>query len=297
MKGTWPKFLILLFLVFVLATTFACTRKAKIDGLTFNLKISPETVTDFLTIKMDYNIKLDKDFAGFTSDYTMFVHFWRINNKEMLLQDDHQPLGGTQNWKKGETIAYSRTLFIPQFLNEFDMDFEGYEEIKLSIGLFNPKAKDDKIILYEKKISIQPASVNAPEIIYGEGWYDLEPDIHSTDVYYKSWRWTGPLAECSIENPKKPYTLIIKGKVNKDAFADQRLAFLINGTLLDEFIPSEAKFSKEYTVTPQMTGDSDEFTLMIKADKSFVPAKLDPASKDNRELGVQISFLYFREKL
>jgi hypothetical protein len=43
-----------------------------------------------------------------------------------------------------------------------------------------------------------------------------------------------------------------------------------------------------------MLGEKDEFILTITTDKTFIPAKVVPNSKDERELGVQISFIYFR---
>jgi len=91
--------------------------------------------------------------------------------------------------------------------------------------------------------------------------------------------------------------LIIKGGVNKAAFQDQKLTLKINDMPLDEFIPDSDYFSREYTITPQMMGDADEFSLKFEADKVFFPGKIFPNSKDNRELGAQIFFIYFREKV
>ena len=102
---------------------------------------------------------------------------------------------------------------------------------------------------------------------------------------------------CIIEDPKKECTLIIKGGVNKTALPDQKIAFKINDSLLEEFIPTEAVFSREYTISPEQMGAGDEFSLKIETDKVFVPAKLIPGSNDSRELGLQIFFIYFREKL
>ena len=196
-------------------------------------------------------------------------------------------------------LKYSRVLFIPQFLNEFDVDFEGYEEIKLTVGLYNPKStgQEKPIILFEKKINIQPASINAPEIVYDEGWNGLETDVNAKDSFNRSWRWTMAKSVCIIENPKKECTLIIKGGVNKTALPDQKVIFKINDSLLEEFIPTEAMFSREYTITPEQMGVGDEFSLKIETDKVFVPAKVFPGSNDSRELGMQIFFIYFREKL
>ena len=291
------KRLIILIIAAALMLMF-CGKKQDTRGIELNLRISPEPLTDSLYVKMDYDFKTGNDFKKIDKDYRVFVHFWRTNSKEMLIQDDHSPVKKTSEWSLSETMTYSRTLFIPQFLNEFDIDFEGYEEVKVAVGLYNPdpQTKESPIILYEKKMNIQPASINAPEIVYNEGWYELETDIKSTTVYEKSWRWTSQKGVCIIENPKKASTLIVKGGVNKAVFQDQKVALKINDTILDEFLPETAYFSQEYVVTPEMMGTNDEFSLKFETDKTFVPAKLDPNSKDNRELGIQIFFLYFREK-
>jgi hypothetical protein len=280
----------------ILFTSF-CGKKTDRKGIELAMKLAPETLTDSLFFKMDYEFKTAANFKKLGADYAVFVHFWRVNSKEMLLQDDHQPLKNTAGWKAGETIRYSRVVFIPQFLNEFDVDFEGYEELKLTVGLYNPKTQEKPIILFEKKINIQPASINAPEIVYDEGWNEIETNVNAKDPFAKSWRWTTAKSVCIIENPKKECTLIVKGGVNKTVFQDQKLTFKINDAILDEFIPAEADFSREYTVTPQMMGGSDEFSLRFECDKVFSPDKVFPNSKDNRELGMQVYFIYFREKL
>jgi len=274
-----------------------CGKKIDRQGVQLAMALAPETVTDSLFFKMDYEFKTAADFKKLGADYAVFVHLWRVNSKEMLLQDDHQPLKNTSTWTAGESIRYSRVVFIPQFLNEFDVDFEGYEELKLTVGLYNPKAQAKPIILFEKKITIQPASINAPEIVYDEGWNEIETDVNAKDSFAKSWRWTTAKSVCIIENPKKECTLIVKGGVNKTVFQDQKLAFKVNDALLDEFIPENSGFSREYTVTPQMMGDADEFSLRFECDKVFSPDKVFPNSKDNRELGMQVFFIYFREKL
>lgn len=276
-----------------------CGKKVDRQGIDLQLKLTPASITDSLYLKMDYEFKTAKDFKKLNSDYSVFVHFWRVNSKEMLLQDDHMPLKKTSAWGQNEQLKYSRVLFIPQFLNEFDVDFEGYEEVKLTVGLYKLKSsgKEKPLILFEKKINIQPASFNAPEIVYDEGWNGLETDVNANDSFHRSWRWTMAKAVCIIENPKKECTLIIKGGVNKTALPDQKVTLKINDSLLEEFIPTDSLFSREYTISPEQMGAGDEFSLKIETDKVFVPAKVFPGSNDNRELGMQIYFIYFREKL
>lgn len=285
-----------LILPILLAIT-ACGGKADRRGIELAMTLAPETVTDSLFFKMDFDFQTAAGFKPLGGDYDVYVHFWRVNSKEMLLQDDHQPPKATGAWKAGERFRYSRTVFIPQFLNEFDVDFEGFEEIKLSVGLYDPKAPDRQIVLFEKKLNVQPASINAPEIVYDEGWNEIETDVNAKEPFTKSWRWTTARSVCIVENPKKEYTLMVRGRVDKSLLPDQKLTLKLNGAVLDEFIPEESHFSREYTVTPDMLGEADEFSLEFLCDKVFSPEKVVPGSKDNRELGAQIFFIYFREKL
>jgi hypothetical protein len=88
--------------------------------------------------------------------------------------------------------------------------------------------------------------------------------------------------------------LVIKGGVNLEAVKDQKITFKINDLTLDEFIPTDNVFDKSYSIKKEMLGDKDEFNLTVEVDKTFVPAKIIPNSKDERELGIQVSLIYFR---
>ncbi|HDP93918.1 MAG TPA: hypothetical protein ENN40_00985 [Candidatus Aminicenantes bacterium] len=276
----------------------SCGKGSEPRGLDLNLAIQPDMLTDFLFAKMDYTYRLSEDFEGFSKDYAVFVHFWRTRSKEMLVQDDHMPEILTTQWRPGQKVEYSRTLFIPKFLDEIDIDFEGYEEIRITVGLWDPdSSEDEKIMLFRKNVKVHPASVVAPEIVYAEGWNNVETDPELDNPRERRWQWTTKKAVCVIENPKKESTLIIQGGVDKAKIEDQKVIFRINDQLLGEFIPETAKFEKRYTLAPAQMGDDYEFRFTIETDKAFVPAMLDPQSSDKRELGIQIYFLYFREAL
>ncbi|MDQ1354388.1 MAG: hypothetical protein QG657_4697 [Acidobacteriota bacterium] len=288
---------ILVLLVLALVSLSACGEKTDTQGINLNLTLLPETVTDSLYVKMKYEFTLSDKFQGFDDNYLLFVHFWRVKNKEMLLLDDHQPEKKLSQWKKGDKISYSRVLFIPRFLDEFDIDFEGYEVIKLSLGLYNPNVEGSKILLFQKSFNVQSASSIAPEVVYDEGWYQSETDLNLKNKDERTWRWTSKKAVCIIENPKKECLLKILGGVDKAKFEDQKVIFKINDKILEEFIPESSKFSKEYVITPGMMGNEDEFRFTIETDKTFIPSALNPEVNDDRELGVQVFFLYFRENV
>ena len=281
----------------VLFLFVSCGDKSNDKGLKLDLQILPDTLTDFLYVKMTYNFQCTDKFEGLNDDYRMFVHFWRKKNKEMLIQDDHMPEKTFSLWKAGDKISYSRILFIPKFLEEFDMDFEGYEEIKITVGAHNPKEKDERVILFEKLVNIQPETSNAPEMIYDEGWHQQEEDRRIKNKDEMKWRWTKKRAVCMIENPKKDCLLIIRGGIDKAKLTDQKVIFKINDKVLEEFLPEKSKFDKEFVIKKEMMGTADDFKLIIETDKTFIPSQLDPSVKDDRELGVQVYFLYFRENI
>lgn len=288
---------IILLLIGLFAFLTVCDKKADTKGIELNVTLLPKALTDFLYVKMNYGFSLSEKFEGINESYRVYVHFWRVKNKEMLFVDDHRPEKKIAEWKKGDKINYSRVIFIPRFLDEFDIDFEGLEEIKLTVGLYDPAVKESKIILYEETLNIQSASLNAPEIVYDEGWHQSETDLKIKNEKERNWRWTAKRAVCIIENPKKECLLKLRGGVDKAKFEDQKVIFKINDKLLEEFIPETAKFFKDYIITPEMMGEEDEFKLTIETDKTFVPSALDPDVDDARELGVQIFFFYFRENI
>lgn len=275
----------------------SCGQPGKLKGVDFNLEISPETITDFLYVKMNYDFKINKEFKSLDNDYSVFVHFWRVKTKEMLLQDDHQPSKFFNLWKSGDSIKYTRVVFLPKFLDEYDVDFEGIEEVKVTVGLYKSKDGNEskKYILFEKVFDVESASLNAPELIYDEGWNQPEFDAKIKDPDTRSWRWTKKKAVCIVQNPHKESLLVIRGGVDKAKIENQKVIFKINDQLLDEFIPESARFEKEYKISPNKMGTEDEFKLVIETDQTFIPSELDPNVTDNRELGMQIYFLYFRE--
>ena len=264
-------------------------------GVKLNLTLSPDTMTDFLYVTMKYDFEIMDDYTGNYKNHMIFVHFWRMKSKEMLVQDDHLPIKKTGEWKPGDKISYTRMFFIPKFLDELDIDFEGFEEIKLQVGLYDPLNPTEKIILFNKVLNVQPASINAPDIIYSEGWNEEEMNLAIADPFCRVWRWTTKKAECIIENPKKKSVLIIKGGLHKSIFQDQTVTLKINDSELDSFTSESVSFDKKYVLMPEQLGDEPEFTLTIETDKTVVPSSLDSNNKDNRELGIQLYLLYFRE--
>jgi hypothetical protein len=272
-------------------TSLSCQKKAQVKGVELTVNFSEKTLTDNLITDIQYDWKTSGDFPQVNKEYTVYAHFWHGDN--LLFQDDHVPPVPTSKWEPGQEYKYQRRIYIPSFIDEFDPSFKGEEQLRLSIGLYNPydRTGDSKREVLISRLKVFPPPPDTPEIIYETGWYDLEIDPNAP---LRKWRWTGPEARCIVDNPHRDALLVIRGGVNKDIIADQKVVIKVNDLVLDEFIPEEITFEKSYTVKKEMLGDKDEFSLSIAVDKTFIPSKIFPQNKDERELGCQVAFVYFR---
>jgi hypothetical protein len=294
MRTNWVIFITTAVMLFF----FSCSGFREKSGIEFDLTVKPDELCDHSYVKMIYSFGFNRNYQKMKKNYMVYVHFWRIKSKEMLLQDDHYPVEKSFKWRPGTEFTYDRTLFIPKLIDEiYEIDFNEYESIRISVGLFRPGNTKDMVELYKKEFKLKPASEVLPDIVYAEGWNVKETNPEVSDKKYRSWRWTRREAKCIIENTRQESTLIIRGGVDKEKFADQNVALLINNKPLDQFVPATGKFEKQYTLSKEMLGDTEEILLTIKTNRSFIPAAMDASSTDIRELGIQVFFLYFNESL
>lgn len=123
---------------------------------------------------------------------------------------------------------------------------------------------------------------------YMDGWYGLETGTDPRDSEWKSWRWTAKKAVCKTGNPKREAVLVLRGGVDKALLDDQLIGVTLNNRQLDVFVPAAAKFSKEYVLSPAILGKGNDITLSFEINKTFVPASINAAGNDDRELGFQV---------
>lgn len=287
----WRKTVVVMLILFLSVVSFHCQKKSQVQGVTLEVTFSEEELSDDLITDIQYKWKTTAEFAKIEQNMQVYVHFWHKNN--MLFQDDHIPDVPISEWDADKEYVYSRRIYIPEFIDEFDPEFKGEETLRLSVGFFSPydTTGETKQEIMEKKLKVFPPPLDTPEKIYEQGWYDLEIN---PDAFLKQWRWTAKEARCIIDNPKRDALLVIKGGVNLEVLEDQKVIIKINDLILDEFIPAESFFEKSYNIKKEMVGDGEQFFLTIATDKVFVPADVIPNSKDKRELGIQVSFIYFR---
>jgi len=285
------RILVVIVMIVMAFIFFNCRKRLAVKGVDLVVRFSESHLSDYLITDILYEWKTGSNFVRLSQNYNVFVHFWHKNN--LILRDDHTPVVPTSKWEPGKEYSYSRRIFIPRFIDEFDPEFKGEEILKVSVGFFSPydRTGESKREIFDRKVKVFPPPLDTPEVIYEDGWYNLEINPES---FLKEWTWTTKEARCIIDNPHRDALLVIKGGVNLDALDEQKVIFKINGLVLDEFIPKESYFDKSYNIKKEMLGEEDEFVLTFLTDKTFIPAKVLPGSADERELGIQISFIYFR---
>jgi hypothetical protein len=270
---------------------FSCKQTTQVKGIELDVSFSETELSDNLMTDMTLVWKTADDFMKMTQDLHVYIHFWHGNN--LLFQADYVPEPPTSTWESGQEFIHTQRIYIPPFIDEFDPDFKGEEMLRMSVGFYSPydRSGESKQPLLDQKFKVVPPPLDTPEIIYEQGWYDREIDPES---HLKQWRWAAKEARCIIDNPQRDALLVIRGGVNLEAVPGQKIMFKINDLMLDEFVAEESYFEKSYSIKKEMLGEGEEFILTLATDKAFVPAKLFPDSTDERELGMQISFVYFR---
>ena len=216
----WRKAAVVMLVLFIAVISFQCNKKSQVQGITLDVTFSEEELSDDLIADIQYTWKTDSSFVKIEQEMQVYVHFWHKNN--LLLQDDHIPEVPISEWDADQEYVYSRRVYIPEFIDEFDPEFKGEETLRLSVGISSPYDRTDETQqeIFEKKLNVLPPPLDTPEKIFENGWYDLEIN---PDAFLGQWRWTAKEARCIIDNPKRDALLVIKGGVNLDALEDQKV--------------------------------------------------------------------------
>jgi len=272
----------------VLATllSWPCRNEVGVRGMELAVTFSPRVLTDNLFADITYRLQTVATLGPIVEDNRIVSQF--LFRGRLLFQDDFAPPVPTSKWEPDREYTFNRRIYIPAFIDEFDPGFRGAEKLDLTVGLASPseKAGGPGLVLFRKKLRIVP-SAGSPLIIPLSGWYGPEADPQDPA---RRWRWTSKEARSAIDNPGRDALLVLRGS----AAPDQRITISIAGRSLDEFVPGGGEFERSYAVKKEWLGDRKDFELVIAVDKAFVPAKATPGSRDERELGIRVSLLYFR---
>lgn len=225
--------------------------------------------------------------ARFAEDYRVMVHVVDTD-EERIWGDDHNPPIPTSQWKPGQTIEYTRTVFVPVY------PYVG--EATIRIGLYStttqkrlPLSGDNvgQNAYRAAKIQLQPQTENLPSV-FKDGWHPPEVADHNSGI---QWQWTKKDAIFTFKNPRKDSIFFFEadnpGSVLKEA---QQVQLALNGQPLASFTLEPEKLElRRIPMTAAQLGSDDMAELRISVDKSYVPALIPAAnSKDPRELGIRV---------
>jgi len=223
--------------------------------------------------------------ATFDKDYWVFVHVLDEVGEQMWT-DDHQPPTPTTQWKPGQTIEYTRTIFVPNY------PYIG--EANMRLGLYD-MASGKRLVLNAPEVSRREYLVSKFQILassenifllYKDGWHPAEVDPKNPQ---SQWTWSKKTGTISFKNPRKDSTIYLQYDARVDLFnPPQQVTLRIGDQTIGTFAAdSKAPKILTFPVTSAQLGSNDMVDLVLDVDKTFRPGGTDP-----RELGIRVFHVY-----
>ena len=275
--------------VLAIASVSGCRRsEAPEPGVaTPSITLAHDKVPLGSPIDISYKFVVAPDAQPFKENYRVFVGVVDTDG-QLMWADDHDPEVPTTTWKPNQTIAYTRTTFVPIY------PYVGDAEIHM--GLYSAQTQkrvsligDDvgKRAYKVARLQLQPQTENV-FTQFKEGWHPAEVAEHNALV---EWQWTKKAATLAFKNPKKDAIFYLDLDNPGGAFEEpQHVRISIGDRTLDEFtLTPKRQVLKKCPISAAQFGGDDVVELRIDVDKTFVPALLAASnSKDPRELGVRV---------
>jgi hypothetical protein len=268
--------------------TASCRRKEPVapPKATPSVTLSRDKVPLGGPVDITYKFVVAPD-ATFAQNYRVMAHVVDPN-EELMWTDDHDPPIPTSEWKPGQTVEYTRTVFVPVY------PYVG--EATIQLGLYS-QPKEPRVPLAGEDVGQRAYRVGrlqlAPQSeavfsVFKEGWHPAEQAEHNAMV---EWHWTKKAATLAVRNPKKDAVLYLELDNPGGVFDEpQQVTVSIGSAKLDEFTvtPGKPPVLRKIALPVAALGSDENVDIRIEVDKTFVPSRLSPSAKDPRELGVRI---------
>jgi len=240
---------------------------------------SPVDITYRFTVAADA-----PDLAG----RKVFVHVLDAN-EELLFTDDHDPTPLTAEWKPGQTIEYTRTVFIPRF------PYLGAAQVVG--GLYDPGNGAREVLSNSDRgdhsyalaaFELAPQSENV-FLVYRDGWHPAE--VVTEGEQRTEWQWTRKEATMGFRNPRRDVTLVLQvDNPNRAASAARALEVRLGDQVIATIaVARSSPTVHKVSISAAQLGQAEMVELRFVADQTVVPAA-DPGSgsSDARDLGVRV---------
>lgn len=238
-------------------------------------------------VEITYRFRLAPD-APSIGERRVFVHFLDADD-EMMWTDDHDPPTPSANWKPGETIEYTRTMFVPSY------PYVG--AARLVVGLYSPSTNERVKLSNDDRgdrsykvadFELLPQTENV-FLIFKDGWHQTE--VVNEGGPRVEWQWTKKEATVAFRNPKRDVLLYVEADnpsagPNAASQMEVRIGDMLLGTVE---LAGAAEPVRKIPITADQLGAGDMVELRFVADKTFVPAlETSGGNTDTRELGARV---------
>ena len=224
--------------------------------------------------------------ARFDKDYRVLVHYLDADD-ELMWTDDHMPPQPTTSWKPGQTVEYTRTVFVPLY------PYIG--ESAIAVGLYAPGSGDRAPLAGEAigqrayrvaRIRLQPQTDNV-FLAFLDGWHGPEAAADNQSV---EWQWTRKEGVVRFRNPKRNAVFYLHYDGQPSMFdTPQTVTVSLGAEVIDTFqVSSPEEAIRKIAIKSAQFGPDDVVMIRIAVDKTFVPALAKPGSGDSRELGIRV---------
>ncbi|MEO8259807.1 MAG: hypothetical protein ABI868_20850 [Acidobacteriota bacterium] len=246
-------------------------------------------------IEVTYRFDVAANAPPLTEDYKVFVGFVDTD-QELMWTDDHDAAVPPTQWKPGQTIEYTRTVFVPVY------PYIG--EAAIHMGLYSPTTQKRLTLsgtdagqnaYTVAKIQLLPQSENV-FIVLKDGWHG--PESPPNDAHIE-WQWTRKKqSTLAFKNPRKDAEFFLDLDNPSRTFPEgQHVQVKVADQVLDDFVLNEGRQLRRIPLTVAQLGAGETVELSIEVDKTFVPALLPGSTnRDSRELGVRVFHWYVQPK-
>jgi hypothetical protein len=237
-------------------------------------------------IDITYKFVVAPDAPRFAEDYWVFVGIVDADD-QLMWTDDHKPPTPTTEWKPGQTITYTRTVFIPiyPYIGEAAVHMGLYStNTQKRLALNGPHAGQHAYNVAHLQLLPQSENVFT---IYKDGWHPAEVQEQNSLV---EWRWTKKTGTLAFRNPKSDALFYLELDNPVVAFPEtQQVSVILGGQPVEQFMltPKQVVLKKIPLKAVQF-GTADMAELQIDVSKTFVPALALASTRDPRELGVRV---------
>ncbi len=244
-------------------------------------------------VEVTYKFTVAQDAPTF-GQRRVFAHFLDADD-ELMWTDDHDPPTPTSDWKPGQTIEYTRSMFVPSY------PYVG--AAKIVAGVYTPGSNERVKLSNEDRgdrsykvvdFELLPQTENI-FVIFKDGWHPAE--VVSDGAGRTEWQWTKKEATIAFRNPRRDVVLVLQvDNPASNPNAAQNVAVQIGDQPIATIPLSAGPPSVlKYPIASAQLGTTDMVEIKFTADKTLVPAlEASMKSGDPRELGARFFHVFIQ---